>query len=116
MLGSAPKAHYSNIEQGTARSTVRELKFGIIGTGWPGQQHAIALAEIPDVQLHSCADTNSERLRSFAESYRLESLVEGYQELLGDRDLDAALICLPTFLHFPPSLGARAAGEHVVCV
>ncbi len=57
MLGSAPKAHYSNIEQGTARSTVKELKFGIIGTGWPGQQHAIALAEIPDVQLRSCADT-----------------------------------------------------------
>jgi len=92
MLGSAPKAHYSNIEQGTARSTVRELKFGIIGTGWPGQQHAIALAEIPDVQLHSCADSNLERLRGFAEIYRLESSFEDYQELLHDRDLDAAII------------------------
>src|SRR5437660_12553649 len=103
MLGSAPKAHYSNIEQGTARSTVKELRFGIIGTGWPGQQHAIALAAIPDVQLRSCADTNSERLRSFAETYRLESSFEDYQELLRDRDLDAAIICLPNFLHFPAS-------------
>jgi predicted dehydrogenase len=77
----------------------KELTVGIIGTGWPGQQHAIALAEIPDVQLHSCADTNSERLRSFAETYRLESSFEDYQELLRDCDLDAAIICLPNFLH-----------------
>jgi predicted dehydrogenase len=115
MLGSAPKTHYSNIEQGTVRSTVKELKFGIIGTGWPGQQHAIALAEIRDVQLHSCADSNLERLRSFAETYRMESSFEDYQELLRDRDLDAAIICLPNFLHFPASLAALEAGKHVFC-
>src|SRR5947199_9735615 len=94
---------------------MEELKFGISGTGWPGQQHAIALAEIPDVQLHSCADTNSERLRSFAEAYRLESSFEDYQELLRDRNLDAAIICLPNFLHFPPSLAALEAGKPVFC-
>src|SRR2546421_1303605 len=93
----------------------RELKFGIIGTGWPGQQHAIALAESPDIQLCSCADTNSERLRSFAETYGLESSFEDYQELLRDPDLDAAIICLPNFLHFPASLAALEAGKHVLC-
>jgi len=94
---------------------VKELKFGIVGTGWPGQQHAIALAEIRDVQLHSCADSNLERLRSFAETYRLENSFEDYQELLRDRDLDAAIICLPNFLHFPASLAALEAGKHVFC-
>src|SRR5947209_19743394 len=92
-----------------------ELTVGIVGTGWPGQQHAIALAEIPDVQLCSCADTNSERLQSFAETYRLESSFEDYQELLRDYDLDAAIICLPNFLHFPASLAALEAGKHVFC-
>src|SRR5256885_14256645 len=94
---------------------MKELKFGIVGTGWPGQQHAIALAEIRDVQLHSCADSNLERLRGFAEIYRLESSFEDYQELLRDRDLDAAIICLPNFLHFPASLAALEAGKHVFC-
>src|SRR5438128_1875571 len=94
---------------------MEKLKFGIVGTGWPGQQHAIALAEIRDVQLHSCADSNLERLRSFAETYRLENLFEDYQELLRDRDLDAAIICLPNFLHFPASLAALEAGKHVFC-
>src|SRR5438876_12358926 len=94
---------------------MKELTVGIIGTGWPGEQHAIALAEIPEVQLRSCADTNSERLQSFAETYCLESSFEDYQELLRDRDLDAAIICLPNFLHFPASLAALEAGKHVFC-
>jgi len=93
----------------------KELKFGIIGTGWPGQQHAIALPAIPDVQLRSCADSNLERLQSFAETYHPESSFEDYQQLLGDRDLDAAIICLPNFLHFPASLAALEAGKHVFC-
>jgi len=91
------------------------LKFGIIGTGWPGQQHAIALAAIPNVQLRSCADTNSERLRIFVETYKPENSFEDYQELLRDRDLDAAIICLPNFLHFPASLATLEAGKHVFC-
>src|SRR5439155_13238021 len=62
-----------------------------------------------------CADSNLERLRSFAETYRLENSFEDYQELLRNRDLDAAIICLPNFLHFPASLAALEAGKHVFC-
>ena len=93
----------------------KELKLAIIGTGWPGQQHAMALAAIPNVQLRSCADTNSERLRVFVETYKPENFFEDYQELLRDRDLDAAIICLPNFLHFPASLATLEAGKHVLC-
>jgi predicted dehydrogenase len=94
---------------------MKTLRFGIIGTGWPGQQHAIALAAIPNVQLRSCADTNSERLRIFVEAYKPENSFEDYQELLRDRDLDAAIICLPNFLHFPASLATLEASKHVFC-
>jgi len=47
----------------------------------------------------------------FCETYRLESSFEDYQELLRDRDLDAAIICLPNFLHFPASLASLEAGK-----
>jgi predicted dehydrogenase len=93
----------------------KELKFGIVGTGWPGQQHAIAIAAIPDVELRSCADSNSERLRNFVETYRPGNSFEDYQDLLRDRELDAAIICLPNFLHFPASLAVLEAGKHVFC-
>src|SRR5438132_10075425 len=93
----------------------KELTVGIIGTGWPGQQHAIALAEIPDVQLRSCADTNSERLRRFAETYCLESSFDDYQELLRDRDLDAAIICLPNFLRSEEHTSELQSHSDLVC-
>ena len=67
------------------------------------------------MQLRSCADTNSERLRIFVESYKPENSFEDYLELLRDRDLDAAIICLPNFLHFPASLATLEAGKHVFC-
>jgi len=94
---------------------MKTLRFGIIGVGWPGQQHAIAMATMPNVQLRSCADNNPDRLRAFLETYKPGTSFEDYQELLADRDLDAAMICLPNFLHFPASLAALKAGKHVFC-
>jgi predicted dehydrogenase len=94
---------------------MKPLNFGVIGAGWPGQQHAIALEAIPHLALHSCADTNSERLRSFADTYRPQKSFDDYQELLRDPDLDAAIVCLPNFLHFPASLATLEAGKHVFC-
>src|ERR1051326_7174649 len=94
---------------------MKTLRFGIIGAGWPGQQHAIAMATMPNVQLRSCADNNPDRLRAFLETYKPGTSFEDYQELLRDRALDAAIICLPNFLHFPASLAALEAGKHVFC-
>ena len=94
---------------------MNRLKIGIIGVGWPGQQHARAISALPDVTLHSCADTDAERLRSFADEYRPASAFSDYHELLKDKELDAAIVCLPNFLHFPASLAALEAGKHVLC-
>src|SRR2546429_3721043 len=104
VISGATGTHF-NIEAraGLARPldppAMKELRFGIIGTGWPGQQHAIALAAIPNVRMRSCADSNSERLRTFVETYHPENSFDDYSQLLGDRELDAAIICLPNFLH-----------------
>lgn len=94
---------------------MKEIKVGVIGTGWPGQQHAIALAAIETAILHSCADTDAERLSTYVKAYQPARNFADYQELLSDRELDAAIICLPNFLHFPASLAALEAGKHVLC-
>ncbi len=94
---------------------MRTLRFGIIGVGWPGQQHAKAIAAIESVQLHSCSDTDEARLQEFVAEFAPESSCHDYHELLCDPELDAAIVCLPNFLHFPASLGALEAGKHVFC-
>ncbi len=93
----------------------KELKLGIIGTGWPGQMHAEALRAIEEVSLYACADLDDTRRSAFKENYASEKSYGDYHELLQDRDVDAAVICLPNYLHFPAALAALEAGKHVLC-
>jgi predicted dehydrogenase len=95
--------------------TKRKRSVGIIGTGWPGQQHAIALRSSTRGQLYSCADLDETRRSAFQKEFGPAKAVADYRELLTDPQLDAVVICLPNFLHFPAALAALEAGKHVFC-
>ena len=94
---------------------MKALHFGIIGAGWPGEQHAKAIAAVEGAELRDCADTNAERLRLFCDTYKPANHFSDFAVLLRDSELDAVIICLPNFLHFPASLAALEAGKHVLC-
>jgi predicted dehydrogenase len=94
---------------------VKKLNIGIIGTGWPGQQHALALQQIPEAKLYASAEVDCERRKIFEEQFQPEQSFGSYEELLQDPLVHAAIICLPNFLHFPASLAALEAGKHVLC-
>lgn len=98
-----------------SRSATERIHLGVIGTGWPGQQHARVMSAIPQAHLYACADVDAERRSVFEETYAPEKSFGEYEALLQDPQLDAAIICLPNFLHFPASLAALQAGKHVFC-
>lgn len=91
------------------------LNLGIIGLGWPGQQHAIVTGAIENARLYACADSDDERRTAFMKEFAPDKSYSGFEELLHDPKVDAAIICLPNFLHFPASLAALEAGKHVLC-
>ncbi|MFL6594770.1 MAG: Gfo/Idh/MocA family protein [Chthoniobacterales bacterium] len=99
------------VKKGKAERT----NLGIIGTGWPGQQHARVMSAIPGAHLYGCAELDDTRRTTFEETYKPEKSFADYHELLRDPKLHAAIICLPNFLHFPASLAALEAGKHVFC-
>ena len=94
---------------------MKKLNVGIIGTGWPGQMHAQATTAVADAVLYGCADLDDERRESFERNYAPRKSYADYHKLLNDEDVDAVIICLPNFLHFPASLAALRAGKHVLC-
>ena len=94
---------------------MKQLNVGIIGVGWPGQQHAKAIAALPNARLHSCADKDPERLNAFVKEYQPGAAFTDYHTLLHDPELEAAIVCLPNVLHFPASLAALEEGKHVLC-
>src|SRR5229473_4268946 len=94
---------------------MKSLNLGIIGTGWPGQMHAEALRASGVANLYACADLDEARRTEFEKTYAPQKSFGDYEELLQDQHVDAAIICLPNFLHFPASLAALEAGKHVLC-
>ena len=94
---------------------MKALRVGVIGTGWPGQMHAAAVKATKGAVLYACADLDDERRQSFEKEYAPEKSYADYAKLLQDDKVDAAIICLPNFLHFPASLAALEAGKHVLC-
>ena len=93
----------------------KKINLGIIGTGWPGQMHAVAAKTIAGVNLCACADLDEERRAAFVKDYEPKRDYAAYEKLLQDKNVDAVVICLPNFLHFPASLAALEAGKHVLC-
>ena len=94
---------------------MQKTNLGIIGVGWPGQQHAIAAQAIKTANLYACADSDEARRLAFEKDFAPEKTYQDYKDLLHDRAVDAVIICLPNFLHFPVSLAALEAGKHVLC-
>lgn len=95
--------------------TKKGLRLGVIGTGWPGQMHAKAIAAIQNASLAACADVDAKRRGVFEKEFKPSTSYADYHDLLKDEAIDAAVICLPNHLHFPASLAALEAGKHVLC-
>ncbi len=92
------------------------LKIGVVGLGYPGRMHSIALAATPDAQLHAIADLSPERRAAFIEEFgEPPAVYESFEDLLADPDLDAIVIGLPNFLHHPASLAVLQSSRHVLC-
>jgi len=93
----------------------KKLRLGIIGAGWPGQQHARAVRASPNAVLQALAEPDQERAVEFRESFAPKTIYDDYSDLLDDPQIDAVVICLPNHLHFPSTLAALHAGKHVLC-
>lgn len=97
------------------RKRAKQINLGVIGTGWPGQQHARVAREVEGAHLYAGADADETRRQDFTLAYGPERSFGDYRELLADPKVDGVIICLPNFLHFPASLASLEAGKHVFC-
>ena len=93
----------------------KKVRVGVVGAGWPGQQHARAICASRRAVLQALAEINDERAAEFIGTYHPKKSYSDYDALLGDPQIDAAVICLPNHLHFPATLAALRAGKHVLC-
>lgn len=62
-----------------------------------------------------CADLDEKRLASIKALYPEIQVTRDYKQILGHKDIDAVVICVPTNMHFRFAQEALEHGKHVLC-
>jgi predicted dehydrogenase len=101
---------------------VTAARIGLIGTGYIGRAHAIALSTVgtvfADVEppvLELVADTDPDRAARAARELGFRRSTGDWRALVADPDVDVVVVCTPNHLHRDMALAAIAAGKHVSC-
>ncbi len=88
-----------------------KIKVGVIGVGRMGTYHVGILSELPEVELAAVVDIDSKSRKVIEENYGTPGF-ENYKDIYGK--VDAAVVAVPTGLHFPIAKDLLNAGIHVL--
>lgn len=102
---------------------MKELNFAVIGGGFMGKAHSIALASFPMYAWPAPAMLNRELIVEINDELAQESQKRfGYnrsgtswQQAVEDPDIDVVDILLPNNMHYDVVKAAVEAGKHVIC-
>lgn len=96
-------------------STVKKIKWGIMGTGWIAEKFAEDLAHVGNGEGLAAGSRTKESATKFAEKFGLPRAYGSYEELVNDPDIDAIYVATPHPYHRENVLTALNAGKAVLC-
>jgi len=98
------------------------IGIGLIGTGFMGKCHALALGAVkavfpgvPRPHLEMLCDTSLAKARQSAAQFGFARATDNWRTLVEDSKVDLVSITTPNSLHHEMALAAIAAGKHVYC-
>jgi len=92
------------------------VRYGIIGTGMMGHEHARNLALVPGAEIVAYSDPSSEQRWWTAQLIGdTPRAYESHGELLADDGVDAVVIASPNHTHADVLADVLASGKHVLC-
>ena len=91
------------------------LRLGLLGAGRIGQVHAAAItSEVSSASLTYVVDSYAPSAESLGQQYQIPYSTDP-QDIFGNPDIDAVLICSSTDTHAPFMISAAEAGKHIFC-
>ncbi len=93
---------------------MRTIKAAVIGTGFIGPVHIEALKRIGGVEVLVVASNEPARAQELADRYGIPRVMDNWQSVVRDADVEVIHNCTPNNLHFEINRAAVRAGKHVV--
>ncbi len=100
----------------------KELKFGLIGSGFMGRTHAFGVAlanrvfDLPSrLRLVKIADASNELAEKAANELGFDDYTGNWKDLISDPEIDVINITSPNSFHKEMAIAAIQAGKHVYC-
>jgi predicted dehydrogenase len=92
------------------------IRIGTVGMGIIGFIDTACALKVPGVELVAASDVYEGRRAHAKETFgdKIQTYVD-YREILGRKDVDAVLICVPDHWHARMSIDAMKAGKAVYC-
>jgi predicted dehydrogenase len=94
--------------------SARQVRFGIVGTGFMARVHAHAVRSAGGV-VTCVAGSSPERAHRAAPELQAQRAAGSLEELVEADDVDVVSVCTPNHLHVEMAERALTAGKHVVC-
>lgn len=94
---------------------MKNLKWGIIGTGKIAQRFAFDLKNSDKLSIVAVASRSISKAKEFAEKYEISKFYGSYEDLLLDNEVQVVYISLPNHLHAEWSMKCAKAGKHILC-
>lgn len=106
----SPEQHAASREEPDSK----ELRVGVVGIGWAGQQHLMAYNDLDGVRIVALAGMEQDLRDSLQAEYSIPKAFADWEEMLDHGGLDAISVAVPTFLHAPIAIAALERGIHVL--
>jgi predicted dehydrogenase len=83
-----------------------------VGLGYIGRTHLAAAAKVPGARVIAVCDQDASIRR---QTYPELHVYSEACDLFADSDVDAVILCVPTWLHERYAIAAAEAGKHILC-
>ncbi len=116
LLGAAQKKEgkeFSFVAPAIVREAAKTMRFGIIGFGGMGREHASVLAKLKNAKLVGVTDQQASAKAAAAEFNC--AWFDSAEKLIASGEIDAVVIATPHWQHPEFSIAALKAGLHVIC-
>ena len=90
------------------------MRFGLIGFGAWGKQHAQAISGLPGLKLAAIACNSEASARAAVAAYPAARVTQNWRELLADPGIATIDVVVPNHLHAEIGIAALRAGKDVL--